>query len=620
MDDVPTAVDDGVVTLEEGGNTVTGNVMTNDTEGADGAEVTSFTYTDENGVEQTGDVGVEVDTQYGTLTVNADGSYTYTSDANEDHTDGNPLTDGFTYTITDGDGDTATATQTFSIEDTGPTIDPPPGTPDPSDPSIGVEAGRVNEDDLTGGSDDTPDSTTVTGSMTVDGGADGIASIAFAGTDTLPTLTSNGAAIAYTLSEDGQTITGSAGSDDIFTMVLTGDGSGYQFDLLGTIDHEEGQGTNEVDLPFTVEVTDGDGTTASTVFHIAVVDDVPTAVDDATVTLEEGNNTVTGNVMTNDTEGADGAEVTSFTYTDENGVEQTGDVGVEVDTQYGTLTVNADGSYTYTSDGAEQHTDGEPLEDAFTYTITDADGDTSSATQAFTITDDGPQPPTYTPPPGGDPPPPGEPPVGEIDPNNPEIGVNAGRVNEDDLTGGSDDTPESTTVSGAIAVDGGADGIASIAFTGTDTLPPLTSNGTSLSYTISEDGQTITGSAGSDDIFTMTLTNGGTGYSFDLLGTIDHPEGQAANEVDLPFTVEVTDGDGSTASSNFHISVVDDVPVAVDDNAGSIDEGQSVSGSVMTNDTEGADGATVTEVSYTDANGQPATAVVDPVNGATVTT
>ena len=54
---------------------------------------------------------------YGTLTLNADGSYSY---------DGNPnvvppagATDVFVYTISDGDGDTSTTTLTINLTDSG---------------------------------------------------------------------------------------------------------------------------------------------------------------------------------------------------------------------------------------------------------------------------------------------------------------------------------------------------------------------------------------------------------------------------------------------------------------------------------------------------------------------
>ncbi|WP_256676734.1 Ig-like domain-containing protein, partial [Pseudomonas sp. PICF6] len=87
-------------------------------------------------------------------------------------------------------------------------------------------------------------------------------------------------------------------------------------------------------------------------------------------TASETNLTLTGSVLTNDTEGADrvaSGPVTPGTF-----------IGT-----YGTLVLNADGSYTYTLNTADAdfkglHGGGSGSE-TFTYTLTDADGDTSTA-------------------------------------------------------------------------------------------------------------------------------------------------------------------------------------------------------------------------------------------------
>src|SRR5690606_36321585 len=65
--------------------------------------------------------------------------------------------------------------------------------------------------------------------------------------------------------------------------------------------------------------------------------------------------------------------------------------GSTVSTQYGTLTVNGDGTWSYTS-GAGDHC-GVPLSDGFTYVLADYDGDISTAAQAIALTDEGPTPP-----------------------------------------------------------------------------------------------------------------------------------------------------------------------------------------------------------------------------------
>jgi VCBS repeat-containing protein len=66
-----------------------------------------------------------------------------------------------------------------------------------------------------------------------------------------------------------------------------------------------------------------------------------------------------------------------------------GDVGVVVKGAYGTITIHADGSYTYELDNNKRAVkalnDGEKLVDTFSYTLTDADGDKSTTTVKITI-------------------------------------------------------------------------------------------------------------------------------------------------------------------------------------------------------------------------------------------
>ncbi|MGJ7462823.1 Ig-like domain-containing protein, partial [Halomonas sp. MA07-2] len=73
---------------------------------ADDGAVVGVALGDSDGGEVTGNVGSAIEGNYGTLTLNADGSFTYV--ANPDATG----SDVFTYTLEDGDGDRATATLT----------------------------------------------------------------------------------------------------------------------------------------------------------------------------------------------------------------------------------------------------------------------------------------------------------------------------------------------------------------------------------------------------------------------------------------------------------------------------------------------------------------------------
>ena len=95
----------------------------------------------------------------------------------------------------------------------------------------------------------------------------------------------------------------------------------------------------------------------------------------------------------------------------------------------------------------------------------------------------------------------------------------------------------------------------------------LSSDGTALVYTQSPDGQTLTATAGVGGavVFTAALTGdeaNGFGWTFDLVGNLDHPAGQDENVLEnLEFTVTLTDGEGTQVSGAFTVDVIDDVPV-----------------------------------------------------------
>jgi len=93
---------------------------------------------------------------------------------------------------------------------------------------------------------------------------------------------------------------------------------------------------------------------------------------------------VTGDVTTNDTTGADTA--ISVIGVDFNGPQM---VGIPFNSDFGTLDLNSDGTYTYTLDNGNANVQaldaGEILNEIFTYTITDTDDDTSVTSLVITI-------------------------------------------------------------------------------------------------------------------------------------------------------------------------------------------------------------------------------------------
>ena len=122
----------------------------------------------------------------------------------------------------------------------------------------------------------------------------------------------------------------------------------------------------------------------------------------------------------------------------------------------------------------------------------------------------------------------------------------------------------------------------------------LKSNGQAVVVTYDAATGTYTGKAGINSIFTLLIQNDGN-YTFKLLGTLDHPDASDPNDlILLNFGVVVTDGDGDAASTKITINVLDDGPVAQNDDV-SFESRKNVfkddvQGNLLVNDTQGADG------------------------------
>ena len=533
VDDVPTAVNDSNAGVaSETQLTLSGSVLTNDSQGADRVAtgpVTAGTFTG----------------TYGTLTLAADGTYTYT--LNPQDADflalkgGGNSTETFSYTLTDSDGDSSTANLVLNIHNNDDTVSIVPG--------INGNLTPLNEAHLPTGS--APDAAALTqqGSFTINA-PDGLQSLSVGGINVISGGVVSGVGQSITTGLNNTlTVTGY----DATTGIVT-----YTYTLNGNDSHAAGNGANVLGEQFSVIATDTNGTTGTSTLIANVIDDVPTAVNDNNDGIaSESNLQLTGNVLTNDVQGADrvgAGPITAGTFTG----------------TYGTLVLATDGTYTYTVHSTDPAflalKGGGNGTDTFTYTLTDSDGDASTAQLVLNVH------------------------------NNNDPVVLTGL----DVGGGELTLYESNLPAGSTPVDAKGPLTQSGTFTVTslDGLQNLSVGG----IDIIKDGVINTGvqtiSTGLNNTFTVNGYNPVTGvvsYSYTLTGADQHPAGDGTNSVSEQFAVVATDVDGSTATGTVDVNIVDDVPSAANDTGGLIEGGTSTL-NVLTNDVLGADGATVVAI------------------------
>ena len=154
-----------------------------------------------------------------------------------------------------------------------------------------------------------------------------------------------------------------------------------------------------------------------------------------------------------------------------------GTVGTPIVTAAGTLTLTGNGTYSYTPKASVPS----GTVDRFTYTMKDADGDTSTAVLSFTFAGDN---------------------------DHATAGTAATRVDEDDLASGNhdaasgDDAP--TAQPGTLGHNYGLDAPGSIALvSGSETEP----NGVNYTYTANAGGTVLTANDGVQNVFQVNLTD-----------------------------------------------------------------------------------------------------------------
>ncbi|WP_438971918.1 DUF5801 repeats-in-toxin domain-containing protein, partial [Methylophaga sp.] len=226
----------------------------------------------------------------------------------------------------------------------------------------------------------------LSGSFTTDFGADGPGAVGYnltVDTDVETGLvdTLSDKAVQLRVNDDGE-VEGFITSDDdqdfvVFTASVDENGE-VTLTQLRAVEHDDVTDPDEANSPATLNagaialtgtITDADGDSAEGSIDVGVLfafeDDGPVAVDDVD-SIVEGS--AEGNVVTADSTdggagvdsyGADGpGSVTSVTFGDTT-VDVPAEGSVEIDGDYGTLSLSSDGSYTYTTnpDSLPQNTE-----------------------------------------------------------------------------------------------------------------------------------------------------------------------------------------------------------------------------------------------------------------------
>ena len=375
VNDAPTVVDD-TDSVTEGGTVIeTTNgedTVISDDSDVDGDSLTvSGTVTQTSATDTSGSsisigspnsasVGSAVTGYYGQLTLDSDGTYSYTANQSTADAldDGESATDVFTFTVSDGTT-TTSSTITFTIN----------GENDA--PTASNNTVTTNEDT------DHTFAASEFGFTDVDG--DSLDHV------TIETLPSNGTLLLSGVAVSaGDEISAADITNLVFRPAANANGSDYD--------------------SFTFSVNDGTADSSSTytmTVDVTAVNDAPTVVDDTDSVTEGGTVIETTNgedTVISDDSDVDGDSLTvSGTVTQTSATDTSGSsisigspnsasVGSAVTGYYGQLTLDSDGTYSYTANQstADALDDGESATDVFTFTVSDGTTTTSS-TITFTI-------------------------------------------------------------------------------------------------------------------------------------------------------------------------------------------------------------------------------------------
>ncbi|MDX3773509.1 retention module-containing protein [Chromatiaceae bacterium AAb-1] len=356
--DAPVAVADSASVTEDGTQTagsginnttsiVRGNVLTNDTDvdQGDNREVTGVSSGSHSSA--SGSVGAVINGLYGTVVINADGTYSYHLDNSKPQVqalaDGQTVNDIFTYTIKDAAGAISTTTLTITVQ----------GTNDA--PVISLATGDSDQAALT-----------ETSSAQGDTGLQTTGTLTLTDVDTRDIVTTSVLGVSTTGS-----YAGAVPSDSALLQMLQVSGALNNTQQTGKINWAFNSGAENFNflpegetlvLTYTIQARDSSGTATSgsnlqtiTITVTGTGTDEPGSIGNVTHSVKE-DHSLSGNLFDEagkqDPDSGEYLAVTGFTV---DGMSGNFAPGTTVDivlggssNVIGSLTLNADGSYSFT--------------------------------------------------------------------------------------------------------------------------------------------------------------------------------------------------------------------------------------------------------------------------------
>ncbi|WP_407082395.1 T1SS-143 repeat domain-containing protein [Photobacterium leiognathi] len=349
----------------------------------------------------------------------------------------------------------------------------------------------------------------------------------------LEQLTSNGKGVTVTISADGLTLTVQTATTTVLTAVIDPSTQTVKTTLSAAVDNTLGNLNTETVIFINGIQTDNDGTSETVIvpIEINIQDATPEIVNDTSEVIE--GNIVTGNVLTNDIDVDASLFVKSITI---NGETKTlNNTSVTFDLPEGKFTINSDGEWTFTANRNLNHSQGD-INLVIDYVASDKDQYENNASLTVSIKD-----------------------------GHANIMVDGNTQTVESVI-----TTGSATYEGEFTVQAGSDSPdpSSLTFnpqtiTALEALNLYSGISTSsLSYTVSSDGKTITAKAGGDTIFTLSLSATASGDN--ATGTVSLVQHSPLNQqgladaITLPLFIDAVDSDGTATPTGKFDWVIED--------------------------------------------------------------